>query len=178
MKYSFFCDITPCSPWKVNKYFGGNCRHHLKGRRRSEARNRLKQVTSKVLLISCLVYSSTLKIEATCSSEMSVYFWLTTWFDIQESKTLRFTYVPKLWSTCTMQSYVFVHCIWFSLSNSSSLALLKIKKHIRFSIHIGNYTAITTRTSYQFENAQSYYRTILDKRTESLNSSLRKVIHC
>jgi hypothetical protein len=34
----------------------------------------MKQAVSRALLISCLVYSSTLKMEAICSSETSVDF--------------------------------------------------------------------------------------------------------
>jgi hypothetical protein len=44
MKCSVFCDITPCSPLKVNRQFGGTCRLHLQGRRISRAR---KQHESK-----------------------------------------------------------------------------------------------------------------------------------
>jgi hypothetical protein len=39
-------------------------------------------------LVSCLAYSSTLKIEATCSSETSVHFQWTTWHYISEHRTL------------------------------------------------------------------------------------------
>jgi hypothetical protein len=36
---TIFCDITPCSPLKVNRRFGGTCRLHLQRRRISQARN-------------------------------------------------------------------------------------------------------------------------------------------
>jgi hypothetical protein len=36
---SIFWDITPCSPWKVNRRFGGTYRLHLQSRRISVARN-------------------------------------------------------------------------------------------------------------------------------------------
>jgi hypothetical protein len=39
-KSSIFWDITPCSPLKVNRRFGGTCRLHLQGRRISKERNR------------------------------------------------------------------------------------------------------------------------------------------
>jgi hypothetical protein len=39
MKISIFWDITPCSPLKVNRLFGGTGLLHLKGRRISQARN-------------------------------------------------------------------------------------------------------------------------------------------
>jgi hypothetical protein len=35
MKTTIFCDRTPCSPLKVNQRFGGTCRLHLQGRRRT-----------------------------------------------------------------------------------------------------------------------------------------------
>jgi hypothetical protein len=40
------------------------------------------------LLVSCEAYSLTLKIEATCSSETSVYFQRTTWCYVLEDRTL------------------------------------------------------------------------------------------
>jgi hypothetical protein len=39
MKSSVFWDITPCSPLKANRRFGGTCRLHLQGRRISRSRN-------------------------------------------------------------------------------------------------------------------------------------------
>jgi hypothetical protein len=39
MKSSIFWDITPCSPLKVNRRFGGTCRLHLQSRRISRTRN-------------------------------------------------------------------------------------------------------------------------------------------
>jgi hypothetical protein len=38
-KSSIFWDITPCSPLKVKRRFGGTYRIHLQGRRISRARN-------------------------------------------------------------------------------------------------------------------------------------------
>jgi hypothetical protein len=40
------------------------------------------------MLVSCLAYSSTLKMEATCSSEMSVDFQQTVWRYIPDDRTL------------------------------------------------------------------------------------------
>jgi hypothetical protein len=56
MKSSIFWDITPCSPLKVNRRFGGTelC------------------LPPTFTLVSCSVYSSTLMMEAMCSSETSV----------------------------------------------------------------------------------------------------------
>jgi hypothetical protein len=67
-KGSIFCDITLCSPLKVNRRFGETCPLYLQGRRKSQARNQ------SLLTASCLAYLSTLKMEATCSSERSVDF--------------------------------------------------------------------------------------------------------
>jgi hypothetical protein len=70
MNSSIFCDITPYSPLKVNRRFGGTC-FHLE----------TKQGTSLLpafTLVSCLAYSSILKMDATCSSEASVEFQRTT----------------------------------------------------------------------------------------------------
>jgi hypothetical protein len=39
MKISIIWDITPCSPLKVNRRFGGTCRLHLQGRRICRARD-------------------------------------------------------------------------------------------------------------------------------------------
>jgi hypothetical protein len=39
LKSTIFWDITPCSPLKVNRRFGGTCRLHLQGRRMRQVRN-------------------------------------------------------------------------------------------------------------------------------------------
>jgi hypothetical protein len=62
MKSSIFWDITPCSPLKFNRRFGGICR---------------------------LTYSLTLKMELVYSAETSVGFHQTTRRYIPEEKTLR-----------------------------------------------------------------------------------------
>jgi hypothetical protein len=67
MKSSFFWEITPCSPLKDNRRFGGTCRLYV---------------------VSCLAYSSTLKMEETCSSETSVDFQQTTRRYVPEYRTL------------------------------------------------------------------------------------------
>jgi hypothetical protein len=80
IKSSIFWDISSCSLLKVNRRFGGTCRLHLQGRRISQA-----LLATCFILVYCLDYSSTLKMEAKCSSETS--------FDIQ--RTTR-RYVPVL----------------------------------------------------------------------------------
>jgi hypothetical protein len=67
LKTSIFWDIIPYSPLELDRRLGGTCRLHLQGRRISRAHTCLMQ-------ISCSAYSSTLKMEATCSSETSADF--------------------------------------------------------------------------------------------------------
>jgi hypothetical protein len=64
--------IVPCSPIKVSRGFGRTCLIHLHGLR---------------------AYSSTLKMEATYSSETSVDFQWTTLRYVPEDRTLHF-YTP------------------------------------------------------------------------------------
>jgi hypothetical protein len=71
---SILWDITPCSPLKANRPFGGTYRIHLQGRRISRVRNQRESRS----LVSCSAYSSTLKIDAICSSETLVDFQRTT----------------------------------------------------------------------------------------------------
>jgi hypothetical protein len=65
LKSSIFWDITPCSPLKVNGRFRGTCRLHFQGRRVSQARKQreaeLSLLTAVFMLVSCVAYSSTLK---------------------------------------------------------------------------------------------------------------------
>jgi hypothetical protein len=77
MKCSIFWDITPCSPLKVNRRFGGTCRLHLQGR---------ALLATCFALVSCFYYSSTLKMN-TRSSETSVDFQRTTRRYIPEDRT-------------------------------------------------------------------------------------------
>jgi hypothetical protein len=53
MKSSVFCDITPCSPLKVNQRFGGTCRLHLQGRRICQARNQRGSRWKAQMSINC-----------------------------------------------------------------------------------------------------------------------------
>jgi hypothetical protein len=75
MDNSIFWDITLCIPSKVNRRFGGTCRKAF-------------YLPHAFTLVSCSAYSSTLKMEATCSSEMSVSFQRTTWRYIPEDRIL------------------------------------------------------------------------------------------
>jgi hypothetical protein len=68
MKSSIVRDITPCSPLKFNRRVGA------------------KQLASRSL-VPCLSYFSTLKIEATCSTETSIDFQRTTRHCTTEDRT-------------------------------------------------------------------------------------------
>jgi hypothetical protein len=58
MKNSIFWDITPHSPVKVDRRFGGTYCLRLQGRRVSEARNQHKDLFAVCfILVSCLAYS-------------------------------------------------------------------------------------------------------------------------
>jgi hypothetical protein len=72
---SVFWDITPCSPLKVNRRFGGTYHLHLQGRCLSPAFS----------LVSCSAYSLTLNMEAVYSFYTSADFQQTTWRYIPET---------------------------------------------------------------------------------------------
>jgi hypothetical protein len=73
---TIFWDITLCSPLKVN--WAGLC------------------FKPDFMLVSCLAYSSTLKMEAMCTSETSVVFQRTTQFFITEDSSLHDHYCENL----------------------------------------------------------------------------------
>jgi hypothetical protein len=89
MKSIIFWDMTPCSPLKVNRRFGGTYLFHLQGRK-----NRLSKKPASKQVAFCLLadfaepISSTLKMEATCFSETSVETQRITWRHIPEDDIL------------------------------------------------------------------------------------------
>jgi hypothetical protein len=87
IKSSVFWDITPCSPLKVDRCFGGTSHLHFQGRRIRQARNQ-SEAGRKQILVSFLAYYSTLKMEVTCSSETLIDFQRTTRPYIPEERTL------------------------------------------------------------------------------------------
>jgi hypothetical protein len=96
MKSTVFWDIMPCSPLKVKRRFGGTNCLHLQGQRIRRARNQSElSLPPAFTLVSCSAYSSTLKIEAICSSQTSVYF---------QQMTRR--YIPE-YSTLQLSMYLF-----------------------------------------------------------------------
>jgi hypothetical protein len=88
MKSSIFCDITQCSSLQANRCFGGTHRLHIQGRRISQARNQHESKCQSEL-VSCLVYFSTLNIDATYSCETSVDFVRTARRYIAEDRTFQ-----------------------------------------------------------------------------------------
>jgi hypothetical protein len=86
MKNYGFWDITPCKQLNVNKNFEGICRLHLQGRRKAKQETSMTAGVSN--LDSYLAYSSTVKMEATCSSETSVDFQRTTRRYILEDRNI------------------------------------------------------------------------------------------
>jgi hypothetical protein len=77
-KSFIFWDITPRSPLKINRHFGGTYFCALWALCLPRA----------LTLVSCTAYSSTLTMEATCSSETSVVFKPTTRRYIPEDRAL------------------------------------------------------------------------------------------
>jgi hypothetical protein len=88
MKSSVFWDITQCSPLKVNRRFGVTCLLHLQGKRQARHQHEVTLFATSFMLVSCLSYSSTLKMEVTCYSETSLDFQLTTLRYIPEDRNL------------------------------------------------------------------------------------------
>jgi hypothetical protein len=54
VKSSNFWDVTPYSPLKVNRRFGGTCRLNLQGRRVKQTRNQREAGRKQVLIFSLL----------------------------------------------------------------------------------------------------------------------------
>jgi hypothetical protein len=78
LKSSVFWDIMPCSLLKVNYILEENVTFIF----------RICLLAACFMLIACLAYSSTLKMEATCSSKTLVDSQWTTWHYIPEDRTL------------------------------------------------------------------------------------------
>jgi hypothetical protein len=89
-KSIIFWDVTPCSLLSCNRCLGRTYRLHLQGRRNNFSKN--QQVSRwQILLATCLlaeIISSTLKMEAICSSETSAATQQTTRRHIPEYDTL------------------------------------------------------------------------------------------
>jgi hypothetical protein len=74
--YSYiFWDTVLYSPFKVNGRFKEKCLFYLQGlMNKTRKKPDASVITTYFMLVSCLDYSSTLKMEAKFSSEMSVNF--------------------------------------------------------------------------------------------------------
>jgi hypothetical protein len=99
-KSTIFWDIAPCSPMKVNRSFGGTHHLHLQGRR-----IRKICLLPVFTLVSCSVYSSTLKMEVIYFSEVSVEFQRTIW-----------CYIPK---DIALHNHCFENIISYTVSKMS-----------------------------------------------------------
>jgi hypothetical protein len=85
-----YCVVTPCITVEAHRCFGGTYCPHLHCRRVSQASNHAEADMNQSLgLVTCLAYSSTLKMEAVCCSETSVNFCWTSWCHITEYSTLK-----------------------------------------------------------------------------------------
>jgi hypothetical protein len=83
-----------CRPVKVDRCFGRTCHLHLQGRRiRQNSVKAELRLPLAFTLVSCLDYSSTFKMEATCCSETSAYFKRTTRRYIQNTDLFRMMHV-------------------------------------------------------------------------------------
>jgi hypothetical protein len=66
-------DITLCNTFKVNQCFRGTCRPHLHSQRICQVRNEHEsRLSPPFTLVSSLAYTSTMKTEGVCPSEISV----------------------------------------------------------------------------------------------------------
>jgi hypothetical protein len=80
---SVFWDIKPFSPLKINRRFGLTC---------------CKALAACFMMVSCLAYSSTLNMEAICSSEKSVDFQRTIQRYVPE------VFIAPLWEPQNLQN--------------------------------------------------------------------------
>jgi hypothetical protein len=72
-------------------------------------------------LVSCSAYPSTLKMEMTCSSKMSVDFQLTTWRYIPEDRTFR-NYRYKNLKSYTIIPFPALLCLNTTTSSAATMA--------------------------------------------------------
>jgi hypothetical protein len=146
MKSIIFWDMTPCSPLSVNRRFGGTYRLRLQGRRNMFS----KKPASK--LATCFLAeltSSTMKMDAICSSETSVDTQRTTRSHIPENDApLR---DPCLSHLMFYTSGYFQH---FILKHRQSLYFFGM----RFSLPLQYYTDLNGI------NGKSHLRKVLKER--------------
>jgi hypothetical protein len=91
---SVLWDLLLCSSLKVNQHLWGTCHLHLQCGKISQGRNQHEQVASRpflatcFMLFSCLSYSSTMKEEEICFSQMLADFQRSTQCYVLEDRTL------------------------------------------------------------------------------------------
>jgi hypothetical protein len=96
-KSSVFWDVSPWSLLKINVPFLGKCRHHLQGPRKNQAGNQSEHGRDSSLLdvcfmlVSCLNFTSTLRMETAWSYEIL--------FDIHWATRLSRNIEPPLWAS-------------------------------------------------------------------------------
>jgi hypothetical protein len=101
---TIFWEVTLCSPVVIQHHFGGMC--FFNHQCLSQARNQQKAVL--LLVVSCLAYPLTMKMEALRCSKMSVTCW-TTWRYIPKDSTICH------WSCNTVSVYSIEyrsHCLY------------------------------------------------------------------
>jgi hypothetical protein len=125
LKNSKFCRITPCSHLKIKQHLEGTCRFHLQRRRISQEWNQheISLLVTCFILVSCLDYSSTLKMEATCSPETSVNCQRTTRCYIPEDRTLYNHSCDNPTSYMFLVSNLF--CLFFSFEDANNILIVK-----------------------------------------------------
>jgi hypothetical protein len=137
IKSSIFQDITPCILLKFNQCFGGTC---------------------CFLNFSCCIFhvgffsanSSTLKMDATPSSETSVCFQRTTWRYIQEHRTLHNYRCENL------ESHIYIVCVFRYGMTWQVCVIFEGKKFEDDDTHTANIFALQSQST--FVNCENMYR--------------------
>jgi hypothetical protein len=120
MKGTIFWDITLHSPLKVKRSFGGTYRLHLQ-----------VCLPPAFTLVYCSAYSSTLKMEAICSSETSVDFQRTTRRCVPEDSNLLLSYLfPSIFA-----SYILFVSSYISTPNITENANQQLVRTWPDSVH-------------------------------------------
>jgi hypothetical protein len=122
LKSTIFCDITPCSPLKVNRRFVGRYRLHFQDRISLARYHRDRFSTYFFTLVSSLAYT-TLKMEAIYFSETSVNCQRTTQRYIPAYRTLHNHCCANLKSYTVLAIVCKIHIFRSTKGADKSLAL-------------------------------------------------------
>jgi hypothetical protein len=119
MRTSIFSNITPCNLLKTDQRFEEKYCLYFQGRRISQERHHLEadgKQNTYFKLVSCLVNSSALKLEATSSSITSVDFQRTVRRYIPEDRILHNyccdslkSYIIKIYLLCLLRMLILVN---------------------------------------------------------------------